>query len=383
MPKRHGAFFTVLSLLLAALLLARNAGQDRAQIGAQRWTTQAANEWYAHEPWLVGSNYIPAYAANELEMWQAETFAPKRIDTELGWAEGLGMNTMRVFLHDLLWKQDSEGFRQRIDTFLGICARHKIKPLFVLFDSVWDPNPHLGPQPKPRPGIHNSRWLQSPGAAALEDPSQYPRLEAYVKGVVGAFSKDDRVLGWDIWNEPDNTNDPSYGKDELKNKVQLVLALLPQAFSCARQAHPQQPLTSGLWHGDWSNPDRLEPMAKEQLDLSDIVSFHNYSVPGDFEKHVKWLQQYGRPLICTEYMARAEKSTFEGILPLAKEYKVGAINWGFVAGKTQTYLPWDSWQHPYVNRSPPEWFHDIFYQDGKPYRPAEVAFIRKMTGKTD
>jgi hypothetical protein len=375
---RISQLLSIASLVAVALLVAQEPGQ----IGRQRWTTEHANEWYSREPWLVGSNYIPAYAANELEMWQADTFNAKRIDTELGWAEGLGMNTMRVFLHDLLWKQDSEGFKKRIDTFLGICERHKIKPLFVLFDSCWDPNPHLGPQPKPRPGIHNSRWVQSPGAEALQDPSQYPRLEAYVKGVVGAFGKDRRVLGWDIWNEPDNTNDSSYGKSEPKNKVQLVLALLPQAFAWARETEPEQPLTSGVWHGDWSAPDKLEPMTKEQLDLSDITSFHNYGVPNDFEKRVKWLQQYGRPLVCTEYMARGENSTFEGILPIAKEYKVGAINWGFVAGKTQTYLPWDSWQHPYVYNPPTVWFHDIFHENGKPYRPSEVAFIRKMTGKS-
>jgi hypothetical protein len=377
MHKLLRRLLTILSLIATALLLAQEPGQ----IGRVRWTAEAANAWYARQPWLIGSNYIPAYAANELEMWQADTFNPKRIDTELDWAEGLGMTTMRVFLHDLLWKQDSDGFKRRIDTFLAICDRHKIKPLFVLFDSCWDPNPHLGPQPPPRPGIHNSRWLQSPGAAALEDPSQYPRLEAYVRGVVGAFGNDQRVLGWDVWNEPDNTNDPSYGKTETKNKVQLVLALLPQAFAWARETQPKQPLTSGVWHGDWSNPDKLEPMAKQQLELSDVVSFHNYAVPSDFETHVKWLQQYGRPIICTEYMARGVKSTFEGILPIAKEYKVGAINWGFVAGKTQTYLPWDSWQQPYVYRSPTVWFHDIFHENGKPYRAAEVAFIRKMTGK--
>jgi hypothetical protein len=378
MRKTLSAPAAIACLVAAVLLLAQEPGQ----CGQQRWTANAANSWYSHEPWLVGSNYIPAYASNELEMWQAATFNPKRIDTELGWAESLGMSTMRVFLHDLLWKQDSDGFKQRIDTFLRICAKHKIKPLFVLFDSCWDPNPRLGPQPPPRPGVHNSRWVQSPGAAALQDPSQYPRLEAYVKGVVGAFAHDDRVLGWDIWNEPDNTNDSSYGQEETKNKVQLVLALLPQAFAWARDSHPQQPLTSGVWHGDWSDPSKLDPMPKEQLELSDVVSFHNYSTPSDFEKHVKWLQQYGRPIICTEYMAHPEKSTFEGILPIAKQYKVGAINWGFVQGKTQTYIPWDSWQHPYVYSPPTVWFHDIFYPNGKPYRPAEAAFIRKMTGKS-
>src|ERR1700758_3368585 len=177
---------------------------------AARWTAEKANAWYAKQPWLVGSNYIPATASNELEMWQAETFDPKRIDLELGWAESIGLNTVRVFLHDLPWQQDAQGFRQRLGIFLQIAEKHHIRPLFVLFDSVWDPNPQLGKQRAPRPGVHNSGWLQSPGTKALEDPTQYPRLEAYVKGIVGTFAQDRRILGWDIWNEPSNENGGSY-----------------------------------------------------------------------------------------------------------------------------------------------------------------------------
>jgi len=329
----------------------------------------------------VGSNYIPASAINELEMWQADSFDPQRIDTELGWAQGLGMNTMRVFLHDLVWQQDAAGFQKRIHRFLEIAHRHGIRPLFVLFDSCWDPLPHLGPQHAPRPGIHNSGWVQSPGAEALKDPSQIPRLEAYVKGVVGAFAKDDRVIGWDLWNEPDNVNTSSYGSGEPPNKKDLVLALLPQVFVWARAAHPSQPLTSGVWKGDWSAPDKLGPMEKIQLESSDVISFHNYDDAPEFEKRVKWLEQYHRPILCTEYMARGNKSTFRGIMPIAKQYKVAAINWGFAAGKTQTNLPWDSWQHPYTDREPAVWFHEIFHASGIPYRPEEVAFIREMTGK--
>jgi len=365
------------SIFLSILVLAQD--QHPAQETAP-WTENAANQWYATQPWLVGSNYLPAYADNELQMWQADTFDARRIDLELGWAQGLGMNTMRVFLHDLLWKQDSDGFKNRIDTFLGICEKHKIKPIFVLFDSVWDPHPKLGPQPEPRPGVHNSRWVQSPGADALQNPDEYPRLEQYVKGVVGAFGQDPRVLAWDIWNEPDNMNGSSYGSEEPKNKIELVLALLPKAFAWARSIHPLQPLTSGVWHEDPAEPHHLSPMAKEQFELSDITSFHNYDPPAKFEQEVKWLQGYGRPIICTEYMARPKNSTFQGILPIAKRLKVGAINWGFVEGKSQTNLPWDSWQHPYIKQPPRVWFHDIFYPDGRPYRPAEVRFIREMTG---
>lgn len=343
-----------------------------------RWTEETANEWYASQPWLVGSNYIPSTAINELEMWQASTFDPQRIDTELGWAQSLGLNTMRVFLHGLLWKQDPEGFEKRINIFLTIAQKHKIRPLFVLFDSCWDANPKLGKQHAPTPGVHNSGWVQSPGAAALKDPSEYPRLEAYVKGVVGAFANDKRILGWDVWNEPDNTNDGSYANSEPRNKVELVLELLPRVFEWAREARASQPLTSGVWKGDWSALDKLGPMEKIQLALSDVISFHSYDKPEVFEKRVLSLQQYHRPIVCTEYMARGNGSTFQGTLPLARKYHVAAINWGLVAGKTQTYLPWDSWKNPYTNREPAVWFHEIFRTDGQPYSQDEADFIRTI-----
>ena len=182
------------SAFVAILLLSQVAAAQ-----SERWSEQKAAEWYERQPWLVGSNYVPASAINELEMWQADSFDPKRIDQELAWAAALGMNTMRVFLHDQLWQQDAEGFRARVDTFLKIAAKHRIRPMLVLFDSVWDPNPQLGKQRAPRPGVHNSGWLQSPGARALADPSEHARLEAYVQGVVGAFARDGRVLAWDIW----------------------------------------------------------------------------------------------------------------------------------------------------------------------------------------
>jgi hypothetical protein len=347
-----------------------------------RWTEQAAKEWYAQQPWLVGSNYIPSSAINELEMWQAASFDPARVDKELGWAESLGLNTMRVFLHDLLWQQDPEGFKKRLDTFLNIAQKHKIRPLFVLFDSCWDPNPKLGKQHAPKPGVHNSGWVQSPGAAVLKDPSQYPRLKAYVMGVVGTFAKDKRILGWDIWNEPDNVNDGSYGSQEPPNKAELVLELLPRAFEWAREAGATQPLTSGVWKGDWSSPAKLDTMAKIQLALSDVISFHSYDNPEIFEKRVGSLQQYQRPILCTEYMARGNGSTFQGTLPIAKKYHVAAINWGLVAGKTQTYLPWDSWKKPYTDREPSVWFHEIFRYDGQPYLADEASFIRTIIGNS-
>ena len=305
---------------------------------AQRWSEQRADSWYQQQPWLVGSNYIPADAINQLEMWQADTFDPALIDKELGWAEKIGMNTMRVFLHDLVWQQDPAGFRNRIDQFLTIASKHQIRPLFVLFDACWDPEPKLGRQHPPIPGVHNSGWVQSPGAQALSDPAQYARLKSYVQGVIAAFANDSRVLAWDLWNEP-NDGQGVYGKSEAKNKIDYEKQLLPQAFEWARAAHPSQPLTSGLWEGDWSSIEKLSVITRIQLDLSDVISFHNYGWPEDFEQHVRWLEQYHRPLICTEYMARSVGSTFDTVLPIAKSHHVAAINWGLVAGKTQTFFP--------------------------------------------
>jgi hypothetical protein len=363
----------VLVLLICLLGIAQSFAES------PRWTEQAANAWYQKQPWLVGSNFIPANAINELEMWQAETFDPNEIDKELGWAEGVGMKTMRVFLHDLLWQQDSSGFTKRMDQFLTIASRHHIRPIFVLFDSCWDPDPKLGPQRPPIPGIHNSGWVQSPGRAVLTDPAQYPRLKAYVQGVVGAFVKDERILAWDVWNEPNNMNGDPYRKVEPKDKVDLIVALLPQVFAWARSTNPSQPLTSGVWEGDYSADEKLNPMQRVQLEQSDVISFHSYEWPEQFEKHVEWLERYHRPIICTEFMARPVGSTFDAILPIAKKHHVAAINWGLVAGRTQTNLPWESWRHPYIDAPPPVWFHEVFHPDGRPYREREANILRELT----
>jgi hypothetical protein len=365
----------ILALLSGTMLLASPA------TARERWTPTQAKGWYGQQRWLVGANYLPANAINQLEMWQADSFDPARIDLELGWAQKIGMNTMRVFLHDQLWAQDSKGFAKRVDTFLTIAHRHGIKPLFVLFDSCWDPNPKLGPQHPPIPGVHNSGWVQSPGAAALRDPAQVPRLEAYVKGMVGTFAKDDRILGWDVWNEPDN--DAGQYAGQPADKAELVTQLLPRVFEWARSANPSQPLTSGVWTGmNWGPNDPHRPIEEVQLTQSDIISFHDYGWPESMEKRIDMLEGYDRPIICTEYMARGAGSTFDGSLPIGKRRHVGMINWGFVDGKEQTRLPWDSWKRPYTMEEPPLWFHDVLHTDGAPYRPAEVELITKLTADT-
>ena len=376
MKQRH---ILVVPFMLSVLFVACTFGANASGDGSAKWSEAKANDWYAKQLWLVGANYIPSNAINELEMFQASTFDPAINDRELGLAESIGMNTARVFLQDQLWEQDPAGFKDRLNTFLGIAAKHHIRPLLVLFDSCWETNPHLGPQHPPIPGIHNSGWVQSPGKERLLNLADEPKLRSYVVGVVGAFANDDRILGWDIWNEPDNR-----GGDKMEDvpaKVKRVNELLPKAFAWARSMHPTQPLTSGLWTGNWSDPAKESATTRIQLEESDVISFHNYDWPEKFTERIKELQVYHRPLLCTEYMARGAGSTFDGSLPIAKKYNVAAINWGLVAGKTQTYLPWDSWERPYVLLQPTIWFHEVFRNDGTPYREHEVTLIRELTGR--
>ena len=345
-----------------------------------RWTDAAAAAWYAARPLPLGCNFVPSTAVNQLEMWQAETFDASTIGRELALAAGLGMNAVRVFLHDLLWRDDAAGLLDRIEIFLGLADRHGIATMPVLFESCWDASPISGPQLPPRPGVHNSRWVQSPGMAALSDRSTRPRLEAYVRGVVAAFAGDRRIIAWDLWNEPDNgpevaTRDAAV----LAAKAALVLPLIGDAFDWARGAGSSQPLTSAIWSGDWSGLDQLTPIQLLQVDRSDIITFHNYDAPDEFVRRVAWLAAFGRPVLCTEYLARPRGSSFAAILPMARAGRVGAFNWGLVRGKTQTNLPWDSWEHPYVDRPPAVWFHDILDPDGTPYDAAEPPVLRGVS----
>jgi hypothetical protein len=181
-----------------------------------------------------------------------------------------------------------------------------------------------------------------------------------------------------VWNEPDNPA-KDYRKVEHEDKQELVAAFLPHLFGWVRTINTVQPLTSGVWQGHWKDPGRRSAICSQQLELSDVISFHSYGDPTEFEARIDELTPLGRPILCTEYLARGLGSTVEGVLPVAKRRNVGAYNWGFIAGRTQTYLPWDSWKQPYT--SPPDpWFSDLLHPDGRPYEDSEVRVIQQLAG---
>jgi hypothetical protein len=353
----------ILVFLLILVTAIANVNGQPSKVGVVpglRWTAEKATAWYAGQKWIAGTNFLPSTAINQLEMWQADSFDPQTIDRELGWAAKIGLNTMRVYLHSVAWKQDPEGFKKRMDQYLGIADRHRIRTIFVFFDDCWNKEAKAGKQPVPKPGIHNSGWVQDPGQPMSADVSLFPGLEKYVKDVLRSFGKDKRILLWDLYNEPGNSD-----------KGNASLALLKKVFSWARVANPEQPLTSGIWKWD------LYDLNSFQIHNSDVITYHDYEAPEWHLRVIQMLKIHGRPMICTEYMARTRNSLFSNILPLLKKENIGAINWGLVSGKSNTIYAWDT---PVPEGKPPlEWFHDVFQKDGTPYRQDEVDLIKALT----
>lgn len=354
-----------LLIYCAALLFAVSCSKPETEI-AGRWSTERAAAWYAGHDWPVGFNYVAATAINQFEMWQAETFDPETIEHEMTLAEGLGFNTVRIFLHDLVWEADPAGFRERIDRFLTICDAHGLQAIVTFFTNGgrFD-NPKLGPQPEAVQGVHNSQWIQSPGAPSVNDPASWPRLERYVKDILTAFRDDPRILLWCLYNEPEN---PKQGA--------CSLPLLREVFRWGREVNPSQPLSSPIWicpglHGTRSN----FPIVSFLGENCDVMTFHCYYGPEEMETFIDFMEQFGRPMVCQEYMGRPN-STFEEILPILKRRHVGAVSWGLTAGKCNFHLQWSS---KAGDPEPEVWFHDIYRLDGTPYSQQEVDFIRSLT----
>jgi len=356
MKIKYQSFIT----LFLILSLSRVHAQ-KAQSAAPVWSTQKANAWYAKHKWINGSNFTPSTAINQLEMWQADTFDPKTIDRELGYAEGIGFNATRVFLHSIAWKEDPKGFKSRISQYLAIADKHHIQTIFVFFDDCWNPEAKPGKQPEPKTGVHNSGWVQDPGNR-LNQSDETAMLQKYVTDILITFKRDQRILLWDLYNEPGNSS-----------KGDKSLDLLSKIFTWAKMVNPDQPVSAGLW--DWN----LEKLNAFQVAHSDVITYHDYEAPELHERVIKLLKTNGKPLICTEYMARTRNSTFENTMPILKKENVGAINWGFVSGKTNTIYAWDT---PMPNGDEPKvWFHDVFRKDGTPYKQDEADLIKKLNNK--
>lgn len=327
------------------------------------WSPEKAAKWYDAQGWISGCNYQPSTAINQIEMWQGPTFDPKTIEKELGWAAELGFNTMRVYLSSVVWKENPAAFKKRFSQYLAISDKFKIRTIPVFFDDCWNPESALGKQPEPLPGVHNSGWVQDPAFSLRQDTTAlYIVLESYVKDIISTYRNDKRILMWDLYNEPGNTG---YGD--------ATMPLLTNVFRWARQVNPSQPLTSAVW---CFGCIAITPF---QATNSDIITYHNYGDVTSQQTSINILKVHNRPLVCTAYLARKHGSRFETVMPFLKENKIGAINKGFVAGKTNFIFAWDE---PLPGKPEPDlWFHDIYRPDKTPFDPKEIEIIKKMNGK--
>lgn len=336
-----------------------------------RWSVERANAWYAKQPWIMGYNYVPSTAVNQLETWQAETFDPKTMDRELAMGAAVGLNTARIFLHDVAWKIDKKGFKERVGIFLDLCEKNKTRALVTFFTNG-GPGPAKvpikpGKQPEAPVGRHNPCWLQSPGLKIMNDPKAWPYVEEYVKDVMGTFAKDERILCWCLYNEPENER---FGEQ--------TVPLMRQVWNWAREIDPIHPLTAPII--SWGH--REKPLFLEIISFlgenSDIMSFHCYGAPDSVKKVIGYCKQFKRPIICTEFLARPGNDLFN-VGTLLKEENIGAVFFGLVNGKCNFQFHWQF--KPEDLPEPKFWFHDIFRQDGTPYDPKEIELIKKLTGK--
>lgn len=355
-----------------------------------RWSRKDAKAWRSARPWTCGFNFLPSTAVNFLEMWQAETFDRDTIARELGWAAGIGFNAVRVNLPFAVWAQDRDGLLERLDWTMGLAASLGIATVPCLFDDCGfgGAEPAAGPQPAPVPGVHNSRAVASPGRAAVMDPGTWPRLEAYLRDVVARFRDDRRILAWDLYNEPGNRmiftadgfgeHDPALDGHSRR--------LMEASFGWARQERPEQPLTVAAWTtpppGSTAPPYRTET-DRAALALSDIVTFHAYADTAQVAKFIDHLAGLGRPMLCTEWMARPVGSRIATQLGLFRRRDVGCFQWGLVKGRTQTHLPWpaDLLRRHGAADDGGAWFHDMLHEDGRPYDPDEVETVRRLTAR--
>lgn len=348
------------------------------------WSKTQAQRWYQQQPWGCGFNYLPRTAVNWLDMWQAESFDIHTIEQELRWASQYGYNQLRTNLPFTVWQHDRDGLIGRIDTFLSIAHAHGIKVMLTLLDdcAFSGDEPFIGLQKAPVPGVHNSQAAGSPGRACVMDRICWPHIEAYVRDIIRYYRHDSRICVWDLYNEPGNggifcsTGEFARYDDRLEI---YALTLLTHLFSWARQESPSQPLTVAAWHID----DRAacgsaftHPIDVAALRLSDVISYHAYvDTPGQLSL-LSQLAEFGRPVFCTEWLARHVGSRIEEQLPLFNAQRVSSYHWGLVQGKTQTWLPWPD--IALNDKTAQLWFHDVLKPDGSPYCEQEMQTVRRI-----
>ena len=361
------------------------------------WTKEQAWDWYKKQPWIRGCNYMPASCANRADQWQAlgakEHF--EEMDRELAVGEKIGFNAMRIIVELQgfgIWLVDHDGFMSRFEQALQILDKHKMRAIVVLGNDCMRPKqiwqlPKPGPQPCDI-GYHGGRKLSQHGSfpgemghSQVDDPELKPKFYAMCEELLVKYRTDPRILFWNVWNEPGSS-----GRGEAS------LEPLREMFQLAWKIDPVQPLAADVWQGHYGMSEQDKNKAQRLAgQLSDIISYHCYA---KFEDHVRIVSKlkryYGRPLVNTEWLARIQHNDVFDNYPMMFLEGIGAVNWGFVAGKYQTYEPWESmWAQ--VEKGDPrakeydltKWFHDLLRPSLRPYDPREIDLMTRFNKLAD
>ena len=356
----------------------------------ERWSKEKAWEFWNSNPWMVGCNYVPALTPG-LSIWQSDTIEEilPSVEKELELMKEIGFNTVRMWLDFNLWHHERDEYLDRVDRVLGILSSYGIRLMPVIFNDCvsfgkpkditihkpvgkqkWDKGYHGGHKDSP----HVVPTEQPYGWIRWDEEDQRPICEQYIRDLVKRFKDDERIIMWDLWNEPGNSK-----------RGDMSIPYLKRVFEIAREENASQPLTVGVWcyppNYGVDESVELTPIQRLALDLSDIITFHNYSSIDEVKACVKALEKEGRPMANTEWLHRILGNTILEQLPLYYEKKIGSVHWGLVAGHGQFYLPWE-----WLKAARPEldytlWQHDIFNEDFTPYDEKEIELFKQYCNK--
>ena len=356
------------------------------------WSKEKAWKWYDDRTWMRGCNFMGSDCANRIDQWQALGFE-KRLETadrELKLAAETGFNTIRIIPEFIVWDQDHDGFMERFDRYLATAWKYGISSMVVFGNDCMPPKNEfwkplqLGEQHYDW-GYHGGRKFSQHqhfgemGYHIMDEPEIMARHEVWVREIMEKYKDDPRICVWDLYNEAGNSNRESVSLPNVK-----------RFFEVAREVNPSQPITSCLWKhlGHKGQENYLTEVEQYIAENSDIITYHCYSDYNENIKLIRYLQQFERPIINTEWLARMLHNTVEEMFPLFYLMKIGCLNWGFVAGLYQTYEPWNGmWQSYEAGKGEhidfKGWFHDLYRPNLKPYDPHEIELIQQYCKLAD
>ncbi|MBR6007662.1 MAG: cellulase family glycosylhydrolase [Clostridia bacterium] len=348
------------------------------------WTNDQAWEWQKKVGWLRGCNFIGSDCCNRIDMWQSYNNEAhmRTAERELALCRDIGFNTVRLIIEFDVWFQERARFMQILENYISLCARYGQKVMLVLANEAqlcrgeeYVPKP-LGEQVYAL-GYHQGRFPLTDEQKALEPYHELERKQTRSKylemvgEIVGRYRADERVVCWNVYNEPG-----------ISIGMERCLPIIRLMFDTVSELDPVQPLCSDVWY--WKDYDNLNPRDALSARLSDVISWHNYQPLDKFVTGYEQLRRLNKPILLTEWLHRIVHQNVRELYPLLYLERINCWCWGFVAGKTQTYEPWDSlWERFDRENGNTDldfklWQHDLFRPSLRPYDPAETETIKRF-----